>query len=96
LTHSVNLAFDLNGASKINVGFGPGSDFKMRPIYNSDQNYGDDCAKRKSIVSLFTASCKQCVLVCDVDTWLIDLLFHVTETVNRSNTNWINRLTDVG
>jgi len=32
LTHSVNLACGLNRASKINVGLGPGSDFKMRPI----------------------------------------------------------------
>jgi len=35
VTHSVNLAFGLNRASKINVGLGPGSGFKVKPIYNS-------------------------------------------------------------
>jgi len=36
LTQSVNMAFRLNRASKFNFGLGPGSGFKMRPIYNSE------------------------------------------------------------
>jgi len=35
LIHSVNLAFGPKSASKINVGLGLGSGFKMRPVYNS-------------------------------------------------------------
>jgi len=35
LTHSVNLAFGLNRASKPNFELGPGSGFKLRPINNS-------------------------------------------------------------
>jgi len=34
LTHSVNRILDLNQASEI-VGLGPGSGFKMWPVYNS-------------------------------------------------------------
>jgi len=36
LTHSVNSLSGLNWASKTNVGLAPGSDFKMRPVYNSE------------------------------------------------------------
>jgi len=32
---SVNLVFGINRASKINVGLGPGSGFKMKSVYNS-------------------------------------------------------------
>jgi len=32
LTHSENLSFGVNRASKVNVGLGPGSGFKMRPF----------------------------------------------------------------
>jgi len=38
LTHSVNLCFGLNRASKTNVGLGPGSGFKMKPIYSSGKD----------------------------------------------------------
>jgi len=48
LTHSVNLSFGLNRASKMNVGLGPGSGFKIKPVYNSGlEVLGDGPLKSK-------------------------------------------------
>jgi len=57
LTYSANLAF-LNRASKINVGLGSGSGFKIRPVYNFaldrpyNYNYNDNY--QSALIALWT------------------------------------------